>query len=517
MRKLLALLAVWTIHPLFAETCDKLMALKLPHTAITSAVLVPESGPPNDAPARCVVQAAAHPTSDSDIKFEVWMPADAWNGKYQQVGNGGWAGAIPVPSLTAAVRRGYAAAGTDDGHSGGTTAGAGWVVGHPEKLIDFGYRALRETTVNAKVIIRAFYGRDPQRSYFTGCSDGGREALMEAQRFPDDFDGIVAGAPANDWSHHFTGFIWNEQALLNDPASKIPASKLPLIQQGALAACDALDGVKDGLIEDPRRCHFDPAVLTCKNADGPDCLTAAQVTALRKIYAGPVNPRTGRQIYPGYPAGTEAVNGGWAAWIIGGIQSFFGNTYYGQAVFEDPKWDFRKFDFDSDVEYGDQKAGVFLNSNSPDLRSFRARGGKLIQYHGWGDAAIAPMGSIEYYERVRAFLSKYPDPRSDTSKPIDGFYRLFMVPGMGHCAGGSGPNSFGNGDRVVSPSPENDLVSALDAWVEKGTAPQRITATGVTVDNPAVKLTRPLCPYPQVAHYKGTGDVNDAANFSCEP
>jgi len=244
---------------------------------------------------------------------------------------------------------------------------------------------VHETSVQAKAIIRAFYGKDSSRNYFVGCSDGGREALMEAQRYAEDFDGIIAGAPANDWSHHFTGFVWNEQALLKDTASAIPPEKLPLIQSAVLAACDTLDGVNDGLVEDPRVCRFDPSVLTCKDAGQSECLTPPQVEALRKIYSGPRNPRTGAQIYPGYSPGTEAAPGSWAAWITPAapekaIQFRFGNTYYGQAVFEDPQWDFRTLNFDSDVTFGDQKAGVILNSNSPDLRSFRARGGKLIQY-----------------------------------------------------------------------------------------------------------------------------------------
>src|SRR5882724_3263422 len=254
------------------QPCESLTGLKLPHTTITSATVVAEgpvspgpNAPAVNVPARCVVKGTARPTSDSEIQFEVWLPAAGWNGKFRQTGNGGWAGSVPTQALIDPVRRGYAAAGTDDGHKGGDAA---WSIGHPEKLIDFGYRAVHETTVQAKAIVRSFYGKDPSLSYFFGCSDGGREALMEAQRYPEDFNGIIAGAPANNWSHHFTGFVWNEQALLKDAASSIPPAKLGLIQNAALAACDALDGVKDGLIEDPRICHFDPSVLTCKGSDG---------------------------------------------------------------------------------------------------------------------------------------------------------------------------------------------------------------------------------------------------------
>jgi len=451
------------------------------------------------------VKGVIRPTPDSEIKFAVWLPMSGWNGKYTQVGNGGWAGNIPYGAMIDPLRRGYATAGTDDGHEGGT--GAAWAIGHPEKLIDFGYRAVHETSVQAKAIVRAFYGRDPSLSYFVGCSDGGREALMEAQRYPQDFRGILAGAPANNWSHLFTGFVWNEQALVNTSGSHIPPGKLASIQSAVVAACDSLDGLKDGLLEDPRMCKFDPSVLQCKGSNPSECLTALQVDALKKIYTGPKNPRTGEQIFPGYLPGTEAAPGTWAAWITpenpaNAIQFNFGNTYYGQAVFEDPKWDFRKMNFDSDVHFGDSKAGPILNSTSPDLRSFRAEGGKLLQYHGWGDAAISPLNSVEYYENVQAFLSRFPDSRSVAAGPTTDFYRLFMVPGMGHCGGGVGANTF-------------DAFSALETWLEKGTAPERIIAVGNSAGDPSKKMTRPLCVYPKTARYKGTGDSNDAANFEC--
>jgi feruloyl esterase len=382
------------------------------------------------------------------------------------------------------VRRGYAAAATDDGHQGG--AGATWAIGHPEKLIDFGYRAVHETNLQSKAIIRDLFGRAPSRSYFNGCSDGGREALMEAQRYAEDFDGIIAGAPASDWSHLFAGFLWNARALTETPASAIPPAKLTVIPKAVLAECDAADGVKD---------------------------------ELRKIYDGPRNPRTGASIFPGYARGTEAGPAGWAAWIapasvISSIQYGFGSSYYGHAVFEDPKWDYRNLNFDTDVAFGDQKAGPVLNATNPDLRTFRANGGKLIQYHGWGDPAISPLSSIAYYDSVRAFLDKFPDTRHQASSSTQEFYRLFMVPGMGHCGGGVGANSFGNGASAQTDS-DHDVISALDRWVETGVAPDKIIATGTVVGDTSKALTRPLCPYPQVARYDGTGDPNNAASFAC--
>jgi hypothetical protein len=514
------------------QSCDSLAAVKLANTTIT-ATLVAEgpftsaAGPgaaarPTTMPAHCEVNGVIRPTRDSEIRFALWLPpATAWNGKYRQQGNGGWAGAINYAGLIDPARRGYAVAATDDGHEA-AGLGAAWAIGHPEKLIDFGSRAVHETSVQSKAIVRAFYGRDAERSYFDGCSDGGREALMEAQRYPDDFVGILAGAPASNWSHLFTAFVWNEHALLMTPGSSIAPSKLPAIQRAVLATCDSVDGVKDGLIEDPRACRFDPSVLLCKGPDGADCLTAPQVAAVKKIYAGPKNPRTGEQIFPGQPPGTEGVPGGWSAWITpatpaGAIQFGFGNSYYGAAVFEDPQWDFRTLDFDRDVRIGDAKAGPILNATSPDLRSFRAGGGKLIQYHGWGDAAIPAPSSIEYYESVRAFFARYPDARTTGTPPVDDFYRLFMVPGMSHCGGGAGPNRFGNGGPATSNDPEHDVFVALERWVERGVAPDRLVGTGAAADNPATTLTRPLCPYPNRAQYRGAGDVNDAANFICAP
>ncbi|HYL98366.1 MAG TPA: tannase/feruloyl esterase family alpha/beta hydrolase, partial [Blastocatellia bacterium] len=492
------------------QSCESLTSLKLQNATVSSATVVAEGpfqgprpgGPPATpliVPEHCEVKGVATPTSDSEIKFEVWLPTKNWNGNFEQVGNGGWAGAIPRPSLADSVRRGYAGAGTDDGHTGG--GNAEWAIGHPEKLIDFGYRAVHETSIQAKTIIRAFYGKENSRAYFVGCSDGGREALMEAQRYPNDFNGIVAGAPANYWTHLLANAVWNAQALTEAPASYIPSSKLAAIQKAVLAQCDTLDGVKDGLIEDPRRCKFDPELLRCKDADSSECLTEPQIVALKKIYEGPKNPRTGEQLFPGFSPGAEAAPGGWALWITGAspahsFQFMFGNTYFADAVFGDVKWDYRTLNFDSDVQRSDSKNASILDSNNPDLTAFKARGGKLIQYHGWGDAAIPPLSSIFYYERVRSFMEG-PKASKAGSASVESFYRLFMVPGMGHCGGGLGANNFGN-SGVLAQDPEHDIVAALDLWVEKGIAPEKIIATGYLGGSPTrgVALTRPLCPYP---------------------
>jgi len=370
-----------------AASCESLASLKLPDTTITLAAATPAGTftPPYGAalenvPEFCRVTGRITPTGDSNIYFEVWLPTSGWNGKFLGVGNGGFAGTIGYSGLAGNLKRGYATAGTDTGHEAQGTD-ATWAFRHPEKVIDFGYRALHLTTADAKSLVKVFYGEPVQHSYFDSCSDGGREALMEAQRFPEDFNGILAGAPANNWSRLFTAFVWNERALLATPDSAIPPAKLPVIQRAVMAACDRLDGVADGLIENPRACRFDPSVLVCTGADAADCLSRAQVDALQKIYEGPRNPRTQEALFVGQPPGTEAVPGSWGLWITpanaaGAVQFMFGNSYYGAAVFEDPNWNFRMLDFDRDVRIGDTKAGPVLNATSPDLRSFRASGGK---------------------------------------------------------------------------------------------------------------------------------------------
>ncbi len=349
---------------------------------------------------------------------------------------------------------------------------------------------------------------------------------MEAQRFPDDFDGIVVGAPANSWTHQFAGFIWNEQATLDNPASYIPASKLPALQAAALVHCQTLDGAQEGAFEDARQCHFDPAVIQCTDGDGPNCLTTAQVEAARKIYAGPRNPRTGEQIYPGYEPGAEAAPFNWSAWITGdapgkAIQFFFGNAFFANMVFENPKWDFRTLNFDKDIKFTDDKVGRILNATNPDLRAFQAHGGKMIQYHGWADAAVAPTDSINYYEKVVSVMkgkSRGKDEGSNLQR-TQAFYRLFMVPGMAHCGGGPGADNFGNRPDVPSPQvdAEHDIVSSLDRWVVQGVPPQRFVATKYVEDKPAKGIVRThlLCPYPQVAQWTGKGSRDDAANFVC--
>ena len=520
MRSSLALIAMLAFGNVADASmdCEGLAHFAIPGVAINVAQAVsagsftpPGGAPIANLPKFCRVAGVIKPSADSNIQFEVWMPVAEWNGKFQGVGNGGFAGSIGFSSMALAIRHGYATAGTDTGHAGGATD-ATWALGHPEKVVDFGYRAIHETTGKAKAIIGAFYGQGPRRSYFSSCSNGGRQALMEAQRFPADYDGIIAGAPANFWTHLLTAALWDVQATMQDPASYIPANKMPALESATLAACDARDGVKDGVIDDPPGCRFDPSDLLCKGPESNACLTAPQVAALKKIYSGPQGSKGG-QVFPGYSVGGEAGGGGWPAWITGAgpgkaLMYAFGTQFFTNMVYNNAAWDWRTFAVDRDMQAADEKLAPVMNATDADLKNFSARGGKLILYHGWSDAAIPPVNAVRYYESVVSKMG---------AKNTQPFVRLYMVPGMQHCGGGPGPTSFGQAGVPLGDA-QHDIAAALERWVEQGIAPDSIVATKYkTGTDPAsgVARTRPLCSYPEVAHWKGSGSTDDAANFEC--
>lgn len=508
------------------QSCEKLSQLTLSKAKVVSAQTV-EAGafPPPTAMspwlagspdlykslgAFCRVVVEATPSADSSIKIEVWMPAEGWNGRFRGQGNGGFAGEIDYRRLGLAVQAKYASAATDTGHAAGGTD-ARWALGHPEKVIDFGYRAIHEMTQMAKTVINAFYGSNAQHSYFDNCSNGGRQALMEAQRFPQDYDGIISGAPANYWTHLLSKALADAQATTLDPASYIPASKLPALAHAVNAACDAQDGVTDGVLNDPRQCKFDPAALLCKADDSDECFTAAQITTLKKLYEGPHDGK-GALIFPGYLPGAEEGDGGWGLWITGqapgkSLLFAFGTGYFSNMVYEKADWNYRSTKVNDGLKVAEAKTAKILNATNPDLSAFRARGAKLILFHGWNDAAISALNTINYYNQV---ASKMGQTETET------FSRLYMVPGLQHCGGGPGANSFGQLGQGA-PDPQHNIELALEEWVEKGIAPSEIVATKYVDDDPAkgVKFTRPLCSYPQAAKFKGTGDLNDAANFVC--
>ena len=522
--------------PSGTHSCESLAQLELSGAKILSAQIVAPGAftpPPNMAPwmlgdpnlyktlpAFCRVTAEAEPSADSSIKIEVWIPLSdsqqpAWNGNLQGWGNGGFAGEIDYHALAIALKKGYAAVGTDTGHAAGGTD-ASWALGHPEKVADFGYRGIHEMTRVAKSTIKAFTGKDPRHSYFIGCSNGGRQALMEAQRFPDDYDGILAGAPANYWTHLLTKALADAQATTLDPASYIPASKLPAIANAVNAACDARDGVTDGILNDPRKCHFDPAAILCKEADSDSCLTAPQITALKKLYAGPDDAK-GKKIFPGYLPGAEDGQGGWAPWITGdapgkSLLFAFSGGYFSDIIYEKSDWNYRTASVDAALKIADEKTASILNATNPNLAPFKAHGGKLILYHGWNDPAISSLNTVNYFTEM---LSKMG------GNQVESFARLYMVPGMQHCAGGPGPDSFGQ-EPAGAPDPQHNIELALEQWVEKGIAPAAIIATksgpaepGPSSRAQSAKMTRPLCPFPQIAKYKGSGDTNNAASFTC--
>lgn len=495
-----------------AQPRDPLADLKLPNTTIVSVETVAAvTTPGRTLPAYRKVVGVINPTSDSDINFEVWLPVEGWNGKFQGVGNGGFAGNINPAEMRVPLARGYAVAATDTGHKESFMT-ANWALGHPEKVIDFGYRAIHEMTVKAKAIIQAYYGKAPQRSYFASCSNGGRQALMEAQRYPADYDGIIAGAPANNWTHVMFYGAFIQQIMLKDAASYLPAKKMKALESATLASCDEMDGLADGLIDDPTRCRFDPAVLLCKGTETDDCLTASQIETLKKLYAG-VRDAKGNQLVPNLVPGSESGGSGWGSWISGsapgkGNISLLAMQFLKNMVFENQNWDIKSLNVERDLKFAEQKLAQVLNATNPDLSAFKKRGGKLIVYHGWNDAAIPAGMSINYYKSV---IAKMGQRNSDT------FLRLYVVPGMHHCQLGPGPNQFGQGSGCAPCDAQHDIITSIEEWVEKGTAPDALIAT--KFKNEATRKdpvrTRPLCPYPKVARYKGSDSLDDAANYSC--
>lgn len=440
----------------------------------------------------CQVHAHISAVAGSAIKFDVWLPA-GWNGKMLGTGGGGFNGGLSSAALglVAPVNKGYVAIATDAGHD--VSATPTWALNSPEKIVDFGYRANHLAAVAAKAIITSFYGTSAKRAYFQGCSNGGRDALMLAQRYPDDYDGIVAGAPANDWTGLFAAFMHDDQAMRLAPGLN---AKLKLVHDAAIRKCDGLDGVKDGLISDASQCRFDPAVLECRKGDGASCLSKQEVKAVRAIYQG-TRAADGRVIMPGFSPGSEYQ---WPSWFgtPKGAASVMGPDFYRYLVYGDPKWDPTQFVLARDYPESKRRVASMLDATNPDLRPFARHGGKLLMYHGWDDAAIPAANSIRYYEAARRALGA----RADQA-------RLFMVPGMAHCVGGDGPGFF-------------DAVEAIDTWVEGAKPPEQLTVTKyddfvrALVGAPAkVVSTRPICSWPKTPHYKGSGSVNEASSFVC--
>lgn len=457
----------------------------------------------NGVPAFCRIDAVAMPSASSRIDFQLWVPeGTAWNGKLVTTGNGGYSPALSYGDMAYAMRQGYAVLGGDTGHQ---TEDMLWGVGNPEKIIDWGSRSVNAITVAGKQLLAELRGTAASRAYYLGCSTGGHQGFAEAQRYPEDFDGIIAGAPGNNRTALNIEFMWRFRS--NRPANDnltqfLTPAKLRLITDSAVAACDALDGVTDGVIDDPRACSadkFDVATLLCTAGDAADCLTSSQLAAARNIYRGPRNPRTNAQLYPGWPVGSES---GWSGYM--GSTEPVRADFWRYWVFDDPQWNWWTFDFDRDVSYAYAKIAPLVDQTSADLSAFKSAGGKLMVYHGWSDPVVSAYDSIGYYDRVL--------DAQGSRNALDAFYRLFLVPGMGHCSGGPGATTL-RVDGDAAPDPSRDVLAAMDRWVEQGTPPDDFVASRTAAGS--VQRARPLCAYPKQAVYRGTGDPDDAANYAC--
>ena len=492
--------------------CAALMQVAVPNTRITLAREYPAGVNPVPEPPEtigrltgvlaasvCRVVGTIAPTPDSAIGFEVWMPVRGWNGKLDGVGNGGAGGYINYEEMQPGLRRGYATASTDTGHRGSPFDGS-WMQGHPALVLDFAQRSQHLTAEVSKAIVQAYYRQTLAHAYFTGCSNAGEEGLSEAQRYPLDYDGIVAGAPTVNPTHMWPGDLYAAWVVRADPESLI--KKLPALSAAVYAQCDAADGVQDGVIDDPRQCHFDPASLQCPSGtDAPTCLTSTQVQWVRKLYHGLDDPSSGKPFWPGLIVGSEA---NWADHLRP-MPVKLTRGYFQYLVYANPAWSYADvaFDFESartlaDLREADAAFGPVLDALNPDLRPFRDRGGKLLLYHGWADDSTSPQGTLDYYANVLAATGEGSETRAAGAG--NRFVRLFMVPGMGHCTGGPGFDSF-------------DPLTALETWVEQGKVPEQIVAAHRT-EGKAVR-TRPLCPFPERAAYRKTGSIDEASSYVC--
>ncbi|HMF93342.1 MAG TPA: tannase/feruloyl esterase family alpha/beta hydrolase [Vicinamibacterales bacterium] len=522
-----------SVRPIAATPCTNLIGTPLVNGTVTSAVNVtaPFTTTASSGPATitvsvpfafCMVTARLTPTADSSITMELWMPEAAhWNRKFLGVGNGALTGAIWHTSMVRPVQSGYAVANSDLGH---TVSTANWALGHPEKVLDYASRGDHVTAVASKALVDAFYGTGPRLSYFHGCSNGGHQALMEAQRFPDDYDAIIAGAPWNQWTHQNVEFISRQIAL-----ESLNPAKRAMITAAVVAQCGGRDGglLPDGYLNEPQACRFKPASLLCAGADAPTCLTAPEVAAVEKIYEGPSDPITGLSWFPGFERGSEF---GWVGF------GAFSNNLFQNMVVENPSFDYHTFNFSSDVAFLDAKLTGIIDSINPDLGPFKSRGGKLLMWHGWTDTTLEPRSSLNYYNSVVAVtgghLSLTPrrnqgdededdqgdqdDNRRRNLDDTQDFFRLFLAPGVNHCGGGAGPNSsfaYTLANAVGSLDADHDILAALDRWVEHGIAPRQLIASHFT--NGVADKTRPVCAYPRIARFSGRGDPNLPGSWAC--
>jgi Tannase and feruloyl esterase len=479
------------------NNCSAMLSLSIPNTEILSASVVGAFGP---LPAHCWVVGVTHGESDSNVGFDVRLPAN-WNGKLLFTTRQGFMGSL-APLFNAVVfsglLRNYATVSTDSGHHGANILDASFGLNNRPAETDFGYRGTHLAKVAAAAVMSSYYGSTPMHSYYDGCSSSGRYGIQSAEHYPDDFDGIIAGSPVVDMSGTITDAVYIEQGMLTAP---LPASKLPAIWNAVTAACDGIDGLVDGLIDDPRNCHFDVSTLLCQSGDASTCLTATEIGTLNKIYSGAFNS-AGQQLFPGFAFGGELPDpdnsNGWDAYITGSdsfpaLDILLSDQYLRYLAFDpdEPNFDWTTFNFDTDPPAMETMHEI-IDSVQDDLHAYGDAGGKMIIYQGWGDISQSPYRTIQYYQGLRRHVGR---------RPVEDYARLFMAPGMYHCGGGIGPNDF-------------DALTAMEQWVEQGKAPSSIVAShngGIGTDR-----TRPLCPFPQHAKYKGSGSIDDAANFTCQ-
>jgi pimeloyl-ACP methyl ester carboxylesterase len=475
--------------------CESLAGLSLPQATVTAAQELPAGSytPPQgpaqaNLPAFCRVALTVAP----QIKIEVWLPKDTWNGRYRGEGGGGYAGQISYGGLAAGIRAGYATASTDTGHP--ASAGGTFAL-NPDRSLntqligDFAERSLHELVLKAKAVIGAYYGKPPAFSYWNGCSTGGRQGLIAAQRFPDEYNGLVIAAPAINWDRFIPSELWPQIAMNKTVGAPIAASKLNAVTKEAIAACDQIDGVVDGVLNDPRKCSYDPKTLVCTAGHDPaGCLSPQEADAIRKIWNGPTSP-SGERLWFGLERGAPLT-------ALAGSNPFpIATAHFQHWLRQNPEFDWRTLseaDFEVDFKESQRKFGDVIGTDDPNLAALRKRGGKIIVWHGEADQLIFPRGTVNYFERVVK--------ANGGARQVNEFARLFMAPGVGHCAGGDGPNPVG-------------VFEALVEWVERGAAPKTLPASRTRPDGTVV--TRPLCPYPTTAKWTGKGSTDDAANFTC--
>jgi feruloyl esterase len=517
--------------------CEDLTKVTPEASTITSSTMISSATKigNDDVDAKfCRVQGVARPSSDSEIKFEVWLPATAkdWTGRFKLNGTGGYAGAIPYPRLVQDIDDGFVTAASNMGHDGGE--GPAWTLNHPEKVKDWGLRAHYFVAAAAKALANAYYAKPVRYSYFEGCSNGGRQAMMMAQRYPELFDGIAAGAPSQFYPEILTWLAYSgkiQTPVQGQPAA-LPAAKRQLLSRASHAACDGQDGLADGQITNPRACNFNPTALRCTSGDAPNCLTEPEMNVAQAMYAG-MRTSSGVQRYAGVMPGSE---GEWDPNFgdNGRYGPFIGHYVYARTS---PPYEWRR-DLNWDDQFDQIKAFItpVTAAPSPDLSAFKARGGKLVQFHGWADPIVPPQGSPAYFNALIQFEKLKSLPRAEydaavsnispaqvtadslaLASTVQGYHRLFMLPDVGHCRGGTGPEAIGGGftePTKAQRTAESHVVGALERWVEQGVAPASIVATKYD-DAGAIRRQRPICAYPQMAHYRGSGDVNAAESFTC--